>query len=42
VIQQLRRKLEPNPRRPRYLVTERAVGYRFQIPLEPGALAASA
>jgi DNA-binding response OmpR family regulator len=27
---QLRRKLEPEPRRPRYLVTEPGMGYRFQ------------
>ena len=42
VIQQLRRKLEPNPSRPRYIVTERSVGYRFQIPLDAGALALTA
>ena len=27
---QLRRKLEPDPARPRYLITEPGVGYRFQ------------
>ena len=27
---QLRRKLEPNPARPRYLITEPGAGYRFQ------------
>ena len=27
---QLRRKLEPNPSRPRYLLTEPGMGYRFQ------------
>jgi two-component system KDP operon response regulator KdpE len=27
---QLRRKLEPNPARPRYLLTEPGMGYRFQ------------
>lgn len=42
VIQQLRRKLEPNPSRPRYILTERSVGYRFQIPLDAGPLAATA
>jgi two-component system KDP operon response regulator KdpE len=35
VIKQLRRKLEPDPSRPRYIVTERAFGYRFQ--LQPAA-----
>jgi two-component system KDP operon response regulator KdpE len=32
VIKQLRRKLEPDPENPRYIRTERAVGYRFQMP----------
>ena len=32
VIKQLRRKLEPDPDNPRYIRTERSVGYRFQIP----------
>jgi two-component system KDP operon response regulator KdpE len=27
---QLRRKLEPEPSRPRYLITEPGMGYRFQ------------
>lgn len=27
---QLRRKLEPNPARPRHLVTESGMGYRFE------------
>jgi len=31
VIRQLRRKLEPNPDSPRYILTERFVGYRFQM-----------
>jgi DNA-binding response OmpR family regulator len=26
----LRRKLEPDPARPRYLITEPGIGYRFQ------------
>ena len=29
---QLRRKLEPNPRKPRYLKTLRGLGYRLDIP----------
>lgn len=28
----LRRKIERNPRRPSYILTERGLGYRFQIP----------
>jgi two-component system KDP operon response regulator KdpE len=32
VIGQLRRKLEPDPEHPRYLVTERAIGYSFRLP----------
>jgi len=32
VIKQLRRKLEPDPVNPRYIRTERSVGYRFQMP----------
>ena len=39
VIQQLRRKLEPDPCQPRYIVTERAFGYRFQ--LHPAAATAT-
>lgn len=35
VIRQLRQKLEPDPGNPRYILTERSVGYRFQMPLEP-------
>jgi two-component system KDP operon response regulator KdpE len=31
-IAQLRRKLEPEPSRPRYLLTEPGMGYRFQVP----------
>jgi len=38
VIKQLRRKLEPDPSRPRYILTERSFGYRFQMhPVEPSA-----
>jgi two-component system, OmpR family, KDP operon response regulator KdpE len=29
-LAQLRRKLEPQPARPRYLITEPGMGYRFQ------------
>jgi two-component system KDP operon response regulator KdpE len=31
---QLRRKIEPNPARPRWLITEPGMGYRFQPPEE--------
>ena len=33
-INQLRKKIEPDPAHPRYLLTEPWVGYRFEIPLE--------
>ena len=36
-IAQLRRKLEPEPSRPRYLLTEPGMGYRFQA-LSPGSV----
>lgn len=32
VIGQLRRKLEPDPNHPQYILTERSVGYRFHMP----------
>ena len=32
VIRQLRRKLEPDPDNPRYILTERSVGYQFHSP----------
>jgi two-component system KDP operon response regulator KdpE len=35
VINQLRKKIEPNPSRPRYLLTEPWVGYRFHLPDHP-------
>ena len=31
-ISNLRRKIEPDPARPRYLVTEPGVGYRLRLP----------
>jgi two-component system KDP operon response regulator KdpE len=31
-IHHLRKKIEPNPRRPSYILTERGLGYRFQMP----------
>ncbi len=31
-LAQLRRKLEPDPARPRYLLTEPGMGYRFELP----------
>lgn len=34
VIRQLRRKLEPDPDNPRYILTERSVGYRFELPAQ--------
>jgi two-component system, OmpR family, KDP operon response regulator KdpE len=33
-INQLRKKIEPDPRRPRYIHTEPWVGYRFEPPVE--------
>ena len=30
-IKNLRHKLEPDPRRPRYLVTEAGLGYRLRV-----------
>jgi two-component system KDP operon response regulator KdpE len=34
-VKNLRQKLEPDPRRPRYLVTEAGLGYRLRIDDEP-------
>jgi two-component system KDP operon response regulator KdpE len=31
-VNQLRKKIEPNPSHPRYLLTEPWVGYRFALP----------
>jgi two-component system KDP operon response regulator KdpE len=36
VIRQLRRKLEPDPDHPRYILSERSVGYRFHMPQPAG------
>lgn len=38
LVNQLRRKVEPDPARPRYILTEPGVGYRFTAPEEPGSL----
>ena len=32
VVKQLRRKLEPDPDNPRYILTQRSMGYQFQMP----------
>jgi two-component system KDP operon response regulator KdpE len=37
-VSQLRRKLEPDPARPRFLLTEPGAGYRFVGGSEPGSL----
>ena len=34
-INQLRKKVEPDPGRPRYILTEPWLGYRFERPVEP-------
>ena len=36
-IRNVRAKLEPDPRQPRYLVTETGIGYRLRTDEEPGA-----
>ena len=33
-VRWLRREVEPNPRKPQYIITVRGVGYRFQLPEE--------
>jgi len=35
-IKQLRKKLEPDPASPRYILTEPWLGYRFRMPMEGG------
>jgi two-component system KDP operon response regulator KdpE len=32
IINQIRKKIEPEPNRPRYILTESRVGYCFQMP----------
>lgn len=34
-VNQLRKKIEPDPSKPRYLLTEPWVGYRFALPAKP-------
>jgi two-component system KDP operon response regulator KdpE len=36
-LRNLRQKLEPDPSRPRYLVTEAGVGYRLRLPAQSGS-----
>jgi two-component system KDP operon response regulator KdpE len=33
IVNQIRKKIEPEPNKPRYILTEPRVGYRFQIPV---------
>jgi two-component system KDP operon response regulator KdpE len=35
IVNRLRRKLEPDPEHPRYILTERSVGYQFRLPAGP-------
>jgi two-component system KDP operon response regulator KdpE len=35
-LAQIRRKLEPDPARPRYFITEPGMGYRFEPPPDEG------
>ena len=36
-VSHLRRKIEPDPTRPRYILTEPGVGYRLVTPERPGS-----
>jgi len=36
-VNQLRKKIEPDPARPRYIITEPWMGYRFELPAEHNA-----
>jgi two-component system KDP operon response regulator KdpE len=38
-IKQLRKKLEPDPARPRYILTEPWLGYRFRLPAQGDGVA---
>jgi two-component system KDP operon response regulator KdpE len=38
----IRQRLEPEPSRPRYFITEPGIGYRFQIAEDDGAPSTSA
>jgi two-component system KDP operon response regulator KdpE len=40
-VKNLRAKLEPDPRQPRYLVTETGLGYRLRTDEEPAPPAAA-
>ena len=33
-ILRLRRKIEPNPSQPRFIITERGAGYMFAVPVQ--------
>ena len=35
-VNQLRKKIEPQPRKPQYLLTEAWIGYRFYLPMQSG------
>jgi two-component system KDP operon response regulator KdpE len=35
-INQLRKKIEPEPARPRYILTEPCIGYQFHVPQDAG------
>jgi two-component system KDP operon response regulator KdpE len=39
IINQIRKKIEPEPNRPKYILTEPRIGYRFQMTSDPRSLA---